>query len=96
MIGGSETCRLSKTLDFDRLDREGRRRLVENRWAVTGVTPSDDLLTAVVYAYRVLPEKEVSQEIVLRVEVPAPHLALANRNLRSSLIYQISALAFVL
>ncbi len=30
------------------------------------------------------------------MEIPAPHLALANRNLRSSLIYQISAMALVL
>ena len=96
LLGGSETCRLSGALDFDRLDREGRKRLVENRWAVTGVTPSYDLLAAVVYAYRVLRIRESSNEAVLRVEIPAPHLALANRNLRSSLIYQISAMALVL
>jgi PAS domain S-box-containing protein len=96
LLVGSENCVLGPSLGFDRLDRQGKRLLVERSWAVTEVTPSYDPLLASVFGYRVVPGAEDGVEAILRMEVPTPNLAAANLNLRTTLFYQVSAFALVL
>ncbi len=96
LIVGSESCVLGPSVGFDRLDRQGKRLLVERGWAATEITPPYDPLLASVFGYRVVPSTEGGVESVLRMEVPTPNLAAANLNLRSTLFYQVSAFALVL
>ncbi len=96
LMAGSKSCVLGPSLGFDRLDRQGKRLLVERGWAVTEVTPPYDPLLAGAFGYRVVPGTEDGVESVLRMEVPTPHLGAANRNLRSTLFYQVSAFSLVL
>jgi PAS domain S-box-containing protein len=96
LLVGSESCVLSSSVVFDRLDRQGKRLLVERGWAVTKVAPPYDPLLASVFGYRVVPNNESGVETILRMEVPTPNLAAANLNLRSTLFYQVSAFALVL
>ena len=95
-MAGSKSCVLGPSLGFDRLDRQGKRLLVERGWAVTEVTPPYDPQLAGAFGYRVVPGTEDGVESVLRMEVPTPHLGAANRNLRSTLFYQVSAFSLVL
>lgn len=83
---------------FDRLDRDGRRRLLEEGFAMTRVAPAYDVSEASAFGYLVLGDRRITGggPGVLRVEVPAPTLAEANRRFRTILVYQISALSLVL
>ena len=82
---------------FDRLDRDGRRRLFEEGFAMTAVAPAYDVEKAGAFGYLALGAYGASGSPgVLRVEVPAPTLAEANRRFRTILVYQVSALSLVL
>jgi PAS domain S-box-containing protein len=82
---------------FDRLDRDGKRRLLEEGFAATGVTPAYDVERARSFGYYVLNRVEGgdSQE-VLRVEVSGARIAEANKSLRTTLVFQVSAMSLVL
>lgn len=96
VLGGSAGCDFSQTLAFDRLDRSGLRSLVEEGWAITPVSPPSEPESAVAFGYLALRNPDGSDRGVLRIEAPASSLAEANRSFRSTLIYQVSAMALVL
>jgi PAS domain S-box-containing protein len=83
---------------FDRLDRAGRLRLLEEGWAATGIANPYDVEKAEVTGYLTLAPRgdDGASDGVLRVVRGAPEIAEANRRFRTTLIYQISALSFVL
>jgi PAS domain S-box-containing protein len=83
---------------FDRLDRDGRMRLVESGWATTGLAFPYDRDAAEDVGYLALATGDDPEEprLVLRVVMAAPGIAETNRRFRSTLIYQISALSLVL
>ncbi|MGH9321155.1 MAG: two-component system sensor histidine kinase NtrB [Vicinamibacteria bacterium] len=82
---------------FDRLDRNGKRRLLEEGWATTGISAPYDVNAAEATGYFVLrAESDEGSRAVLRVAMGAPLVAEANRRFRVTLVYQITALSFVL
>jgi PAS domain S-box-containing protein len=83
---------------FDRLDRDGRRRLIETGWAATGLAFPYDREAAEDIGYLALTTGDGPEEprLVLRVVMAAPDIAETNRRFRSTLIYQVSALSLVL
>ena len=96
---------------FDKLGRGGRRLLVEERWVMSPLNDRYDDEVAQAYGYLNLDTERGAVVLafdtaeataararanILRVGVPAPELALANRRLRQTLYYQIAALALVL
>jgi PAS domain S-box-containing protein len=96
LTGGS--CAPAAGGAFDRLDRDGRRRLVEKGWATTGVLFPYDAEAAEDVGYLALSTGAGPEEpgLVLRVVMAAPGLAETNRRFRSTLVYQVSALSLVL
>jgi len=83
---------------FDRLDRTGKLRLLEEGWATTRIAYPYDVERAEATGYLAL-RREGDEDLsgsVLRVARAAPRIAEANRRFRMTLIYQISALSFVL
>ncbi|HXV61092.1 MAG TPA: ATP-binding protein [Vicinamibacteria bacterium] len=88
LTGGA--CAPSAARAFDRLDADGRRSLLGQGWAITGAIPAYDPESATVAGYL------MTENGIIRVESPAGPVALANRRLRTTLIYQVSALSFVL
>ena len=96
VLAGSPDCAFSEAQVFDRLDRQGRRELIERGWAMTDVSPAYEPGSASVFGYLTLRRPDGSDAGVLRVQLPASPLALANRSFRSTLIYQVSAMTLVL
>jgi PAS domain S-box-containing protein len=96
VLAGSSSCEFRNVREFDRLDRRGRRRLVEQGWAISGVAPAYQPERASAFGYLPLRRPDGNERGVLRVEFPASSLAEANRSFRSTLIYQVSALSLVL
>ena len=96
ILAGSSNCQLSDVLDFDRLDRVGKYRLVDRGWTMTEVSPAYQPESATAFGYLALRYPDGTQRGVLRVQFPASSLAGANRSFRSTLIYQVSALSLVL
>ncbi len=97
LTGGA--CEPPRGEAFDRLDREGRRRLLEEGWATTDVSFPYDVDKAEAAGYLVLPEGLGSDDPasrILRVVIPAAGIAAVNRRFRATLIYQVSALSLVL
>lgn len=97
LSGGSCEAPLGEA--FDRLDREGRRRLLEEGWAATNVSSPYDVESARATGYLVLRESGANDDPasrVLRVVMSASGIAAVNRRFRSTLIYQVSALSLVL
>ena len=95
-LAGSSQCDVSKGFAFDRLDRQGRRQLVEEAWAITDVDPAYQPENASAFGYLALRRGDGSDWGVLRVRIPASSLAEANRGFRSTLVYQVSAMSLVL
>jgi len=96
LTGGN--CEPPKGDAFDRLDHAGRLRLLEEGWATTGIAHPYDLDEAEATGYLALNRggEEGMSDAVLRVVGGAPAIAEANRRFRVTLIYQVSALSFVL
>jgi PAS domain S-box-containing protein len=96
LTGGN--CEPPKGEAFDRLDAEGRLRLLEEGWATTGIAYPYDVDRAEATGYLALNRggEEGMSDSVLRVVRGAPSIAQANRRFRLTLIYQVSALSFVL
>ena len=83
---------------LDRLDESGRSELARSGWAMTEVSPRYDVNRAGAFGYLVLsgdgdPNRPGR---ILRIEFPAPRLAETDRQFRTTLVYQISALSLVL
>ncbi len=92
-------CRSPEALAFDRLDRRGRLELLEQGWVMAPVERGYDVAEAEAVGYLALvdPEDELAGSSgVLRLSVPAPSLAKANRRFRTTIIYQVSAFSLVL
>jgi PAS domain S-box-containing protein len=83
---------------FDRLDRAGKLRLLEEGWATTAVAYPYDVDKAEAAGYLALlgGGDEGMSDSVLRVVRGAPGIAEANRRFRTTLIYQVTALSLVL
>lgn len=83
---------------FDRLDRDGRRRLLEEGFVATEVAPPYDVGAARAFGYHVLTPAASADpsQGVLRVEISAGRIAEANRRLRTTLVFQVSAMSLVL
>ncbi len=96
ILAGSSDCRLSDVLDFDRLDRVGKYRLVDRGWTMTEVSPAYQPESATAFGYLALRYPDGTARGVLRVQFPASSLAEVNRSFRSTLVYQVSALSLVL
>jgi PAS domain S-box-containing protein len=96
LTGGA--CEPPKGEAFDRLDHAGKLRLLEQGWATTGIAYPYDVERAEATGYLALRrgEDEEMSDAVLRVVRGAPEIAGANRRLRMTLIYQVSALSLVL
>ncbi len=96
LTGGD--CEPAKGEAFDRLDRAGRLRLLEEGWATTGIAYPYDVDKAEATGYLAVNRggAEGMSNAVLRVVREAPAIAQANRRFRMTLIYQVSALSFVL
>lgn len=95
--GGECEAPLGKA--FDRLDREGRRRLLEDGWATTDVSSPYDVESAEAAGYLALRGRLGNDDRgsrVLRVVMSASGIAAVNRRFRTTLIYQVSALSLVL
>ena len=91
-------CEPPKGEAFDRLDHAGKLRLLEVGWATTGIAYPYDVERAEATGYLALRRggDEGIYDAVLRVVRGAPEIAEANRRFRMTLIYQVSALSFVL
>jgi PAS domain S-box-containing protein len=87
-------CPASEGGALDRLDDDGRQTLERAGWAMTEVSPRYDVSRARAFGYLALSPDTTGR--ILRIEVPAPRLAETNRQFRSTLVYQISALSLVL
>jgi PAS domain S-box-containing protein len=96
ILAGSSGCQLSDVLDFDRLDRVGKYKLVDRGWTMTKVSPAYQPESASAFGYLALRYPGGAERGVLRVQFLAASLAETNRNFRSTLVYQISALSLVL
>jgi PAS domain S-box-containing protein len=96
LTGGA--CAPAEGGAFDRLDRDQRRELMLDGWAATPLSRPYDLEGAESAGYLALRTEGASDESfgVLRVVMPAPALATANRRFRTILVYQVSALSVVL
>lgn len=94
LTGG--TCAPPAGEAFDRLEPDGRQELERAGWSMTEVAPKYDPGEARAFGYLVLSGENASSGRVLRIEFPAPRLAETNRQFRTTLIYQISALSLVL
>ncbi len=96
LTGGA--CEPPKGEAFDRLDSAGKLRLLEDGWATTGIAYPYDVEKAEATGYLALHRSgdDGVSDAVLRVVRGAPEIAHANRRFRTTLIYQISALSFVL
>ena len=96
VTGGA--CAPAEAGALDRLDADGRQRLVESGWIMTPVAPRYDVERAAAFGYLALPVSATSGPSpgVLRIEVPAGPLAAANRRFRATIVYQVSALSLVL
>ncbi|HEY7816732.1 MAG TPA: hypothetical protein VIG29_00830, partial [Vicinamibacteria bacterium] len=82
---------------FDRLDPAGRVSLLEEGWAATGIVYPYDVERAEAAGYLTLSAGDYGESnVVLRVVRGAPEIAEANRRFRATLIYQVTALSFVL
>jgi PAS domain S-box-containing protein len=97
-------CPASEGGALDRLDDDGRRELERGGWSMTDVAPRYDVSAARAFGYLALnnpetPTRSGSSDAngrILRIEVPAPRLAETNRQFRTTLVYQVSALSLVL
>ena len=96
VAGGA--CGHPESDEVEALSPEGFDELRENGWRMSEVAPAYDVDRARAFAYLVLPSIPQRSAVrgILRIEVPAPHLAEANRRFRTTLIYQVSALSLVL
>jgi len=96
VTGGS--CGPPESDELERLSREGFDELRKTGWTMGDVAPAYDVERARAFAYLALPSIPQRATIrgILRIEVPAPLLAEANRRFRATLVYQISALSLVL
>jgi len=96
LTGGA--CEPPRGEAFDRLDRAGKLRLLEAGWATTGIAYPYDAERAEATGYLALRRggDDAMSDAVLRVVRGAPEIAEANRRFRTTLIYQVSALSFVL
>ncbi len=96
LTGGS--CEPPRGEAFDRLDRHQKMRLIEEGWAMAGIAFPYDVEKAEATGYLALRREgeRGGSHAVLRVSMPAPGVAQANRAFRATLIYQISALSLVL
>ena len=92
-------CQSPEGHAFDKLDRSGRRELLDQGWVMAPVQRRYDISEAEAVGYLVLgnlkDELEGSSG-VLRLGIHAPALAKANRRFRTTVIYQVSALSIVL
>lgn len=97
LVTGGE-CPAPEGDAFDRLDESGRAELVRSGWAMTDVSPRYDIDRARAFGYLVvIGDGDPSRPgRVLRIEFPAPRLAETDRQFRTTLVYQISALSLVL
>ena len=91
-------CGPPESDERERLSREGFDELRENGWTMSDVAPAYDADRARAFAYLVLPTIPLRDAVrgILRIEVPAPRLADANRRFRTSLVYEVSALSLLL
>lgn len=96
LVAGSRACPASEGPLLEGLPRQGKRKLLEEAWVMSEVSPRYDSRRARAFGYLPLPGADAVSELVLRVEVGAPEIAEANRALRSTLIYQVSALTLLL
>ncbi len=96
LTGGA--CEPPRGEAFDRLDRAGKLRLLEEGWATTSIAFPYDVEKAEATGYLTLSREadEATSEAVLRVVRGAPEIARANRRFRTTLIFQVSALSLVL
>jgi hypothetical protein len=96
LTGGA--CEPAKGEAFDRLDHARKLRLLEEGWATTGIAHPYDVERAEATGYLAIHRggDEGMSDAVLRVVRGAPEIAEANRRFRMTLIYQVSALSFVL
>ena len=96
VTGGS--CGPPESDELERMSREGFDELRKSGWTMGDVAPAYDVERARAFAYLALPSIPQRATIrgILRIEVPAPRLAEANRRFRTTLIYQVSALSLVL
>ncbi len=96
LTGGA--CEPPRGEAFDRLDRAGKLRLLEEGWATTGIAFPYDVERAEATGYLTLSRgtDEETSDAVLRVVRGAPEIARANRRFRATLIFQVSALSLVL
>lgn len=96
LTGGD--CEPPKGEAFDRLDPAGRLRLLEEGWATTAIANPYDVEKAEAAGYLALKRggEEGMSDAVLRVVRGAPSIAAANRRFRMTVIYQVTALSFVL
>ncbi|MGH9460087.1 MAG: hypothetical protein ACRD1X_02635, partial [Vicinamibacteria bacterium] len=61
VLAGSSDCVFSPSLEFDRLDRQGRRELVEQGWAMSEVSPAYEPESASVFGYLTLERSDGSE-----------------------------------
>jgi len=96
LTGGA--CEPPKGEAFDRLDHAAKLRLLEQGWATTSIAYPYDVERAEAPGYLALRRggDEGMSDAVLRVVRGAPEIAEVNRRFRMTLIYQVSALSFVL
>lgn len=96
LTGGA--CEPPKGEAFDRIDHAGKLRLLEEGWATTGIAYPYDVERAEATGYLALRRggDDGMSDAVLRVVRGAPEIAEVNRRFRMTLIYQVSALSFVL
>ena len=96
LTGGA--CSPPESGELERLTRVGFDELRENGWTMSDVAPAYDVDRARASAYLALPNMLQRDAVrgILRIEVPAPRLAEANRRFRTTLVYQVSALSLVL
>ena len=95
VAGGA--CGPPESDEVEALTRVGFDELRESGWMMSEVAPAYDVDRARAFAYLVLPSIPQQSAVrgILRIEVPAPRLAEANRRFRTTLIYQVSALSLV-
>jgi PAS domain S-box-containing protein len=96
LTGGS--CDPARGEAFDRLDHQQKRRLVEEGWAMAAISSPYEVEKAEASGYVALRRDSDGEGsyAVLRVVMPAPSIAEANRRFRATLIYQVSGLSLVL
>lgn len=96
ILAGSGGCTVSAGEELPELDPSRRKILLEEGWTLGPLASRYDPDQAHVVGYWADREGVGGIQRILRVDVPAPELAGANRRFRSALIYQVTAFSLVL